>query len=327
MDRADSGRGPAGWDTYWQNTRQAAAHRSGGPQEAALGAFWSGVLGQALDRHPDLRLLDLACGNGTVTHQALEAARRSSRPLPRVCGLDRSHPALVQWQRRFAAPWAVVGDAARVPFPDRSFHLVASQFGIEYCGAAAVDEAARLVSSQGSFAAVLHLRGGGIDRECRTNLDAARGVLDSRLLVRSREAFRAAALQTQRGNRARMRRADKQLAEALHRVEQILATHGPQIAGGTLVRLHRDVVQMYRRADAYEPRQVAQWLGRMGRELSAYVERMALMAAAALDESGVAAMAERLAGLGMTVHTREALRVGGEPAAWALVCKRACDDH
>lgn len=70
-----------------------------------------------------LRLLDLACGNGRFLSQTLEAFPR----LP-ATGLDLS-PAYVEEARRRLAPWAqaelAVGLAEAQPFPDATFDAVA----------------------------------------------------------------------------------------------------------------------------------------------------------------------------------------------------------
>ena len=83
----------------------------------------------AADPRPGQRVLDVACGSGNT---ALVAARRYCE----VIGLDYV-PALVARARQRAAADGVAaefreGDAQALPFPDRSFDVVLSTFGVMF---------------------------------------------------------------------------------------------------------------------------------------------------------------------------------------------------
>jgi SAM-dependent methyltransferase len=132
VGNGDQNERAAGWDAYWRHTREAAAHKGGGPQDQVLGGFWNALFLEFLPRHPNARLLDVACGNGAVTDYALRAAQQLGRAQPVIYALDRSPPALAQWRQRFSSATGVVADAARAPFADQRFDLVASQFGVGY---------------------------------------------------------------------------------------------------------------------------------------------------------------------------------------------------
>ncbi|MSQ99569.1 MAG: methyltransferase domain-containing protein, partial [Xanthomonadales bacterium] len=150
------------WEGFWRNTREAAAYRSGAPQQAVLEQFWGDFFKRTLPMFPGARILDLACGNGAVARSAIAAARTAGLTHVMVCGLDRSDSGLVDLYRRLPSAYPVNADVLMAPFRDGVFDLVTSQFGVEYAGSSAVAEAARLVAPGGVLAAILHLQGGGI---------------------------------------------------------------------------------------------------------------------------------------------------------------------
>lgn len=89
----------------------------------------SETLCQAVDLHAGQRVLDVACGSGNV---ALAAARRYCE----VAGIDYV-PALIDRARTRAAAEGVPidfrgADAQSLPFPDGSFDVVLSQFGVMF---------------------------------------------------------------------------------------------------------------------------------------------------------------------------------------------------
>ena len=87
------------------------------------------ALVEAADPHPDQRVLDVACGSGTL---ALVAARRYCQ----VTGLDYV-PSLITraTARAEVTGYDVdfrVGDAQALPFPDDSFDVVLSVYGVQF---------------------------------------------------------------------------------------------------------------------------------------------------------------------------------------------------
>jgi ubiquinone/menaquinone biosynthesis C-methylase UbiE len=87
---------------------------------------------------PGRRVLDVACGSGNC---ALVAARRHCE----VTGVDFVPSLLDRARRRASAEGTQIdfreGDAQRLPFPDRSFDVVLSSFGVMF--AANQEQAAR----------------------------------------------------------------------------------------------------------------------------------------------------------------------------------------
>jgi SAM-dependent methyltransferase len=315
------------WDAYWQNAGLAPALRDGGPQDEALDRFWSDLLDRTLARTAESsRLLDIASGNGAVVRFALRSAERlatGSRPI--VTALDGSLSALTELHRRHSGIRCVVADAVRTPFRDGAFDIVTSQFGLEYAGPAALPEAARLVAPGGLFAAILHLRQGGIFRECATNLEAIDGFRASGLLPRFDEVYRAAwAVKQSAGPIDALREADRNLAVSVRNCEETLRRFGREVASGTLLRIYQDVGHMHARLGAYDPAEMTAWIDNMGRELDSYSGRMASMLEAALDADQVASASRELSEAGFSIRLGGVLKFGRPPVpcAWAIVADR-----
>lgn len=312
------------WDEYWRLTPEAAAHRGGGPQEEVLRRFWTAFFAETLTADSP-RMLDVACGNGAVSEMALEAASRAGRPL-QIFGLDSSLAAMRGLARRLPSVQAVLGDVRRAPFADGSFHVVASQFGLEYAGPGAMCEVARLLAPGAVMGAVLHLKGGALFRENVTNLEAMSAVVASGALPALKELFHShAALRTGRGSRPAFRRSEETLASACASVASVIRAAGSSVAGGAVARLHEDVSYLARRIDSHDAAEVARWADRALLEAESYCGRMGSMVQAAVDEAGLEALVSRAEAGGLTVRRREKLLMGAraEPAAWALLLARA----
>lgn len=91
----------SGWNEYWHRTREAAAHKAGGPQDEVLARFWASFFSEALTTATQPRMLDLACGNGAAMRHAFDASRRSNRAVS-IVGIDRSPAALAELRTRWS---------------------------------------------------------------------------------------------------------------------------------------------------------------------------------------------------------------------------------
>ena len=89
----------------------------------------SELLCEAVDLHADHRVLDVATGHGDT---ALAAARRGCD----VTGIDLAAALLTQARQRAAAEHLHVlfqeGGAEELPFPDETFDVVLSTFGVPF---------------------------------------------------------------------------------------------------------------------------------------------------------------------------------------------------
>lgn len=309
------------WDAYWKGAEHAALQSGRGPQDKALNEFWTKLFREEFPRHSAPRLLDAACGNGAVTGFARLLAGSGVV----ISCMDYSKSAVQAMEEKYPGIRGVACDATETPFDDGEFDIVASQFGLEYAGYAAFDEAARLVDTHGVVAAIIHMKKGAIFDECFTNLSAMLAIRDSNLLSLARDAF-SAGFKLAAGNAPQsvFRETDRKFAPAVETLKETLSEHGPYVAGGLIQRVGHDLAYMYQRIEAYLPQEVLDWLARTETELLAYTGRMQSMVDAALDETGIRNLSARMSASGLTVDTYDMLRMGEkkEPAAWIFVGRR-----
>jgi len=159
------GAGPAArrdaWSRYWAGGASHSCLGSYGDlYGGAIAAFWNAVFGTL---PAAARVLDLATGNGVLPRMLLERC-----PGPGVqCDAVDIAPIRPDWlaaldpadRNRVRVQGGV--DAEALPFPDASFDLVVSQYGIEYARLdRAVTEVLRVLAPAGGVAMVLHHAGG-----------------------------------------------------------------------------------------------------------------------------------------------------------------------
>ena len=94
----------------------------------ALFAQFAAKVADAAQIRPDQRVLDVACGTGILAREVSSRLGSGGR----VAGIDRS-PGMVAMARQLApaVEWHE-GVAEALPFPDRSFDRVVSQFGLMF---------------------------------------------------------------------------------------------------------------------------------------------------------------------------------------------------
>jgi SAM-dependent methyltransferase len=311
------------WDTYWQGTYNASAHKDGGPQDVALKIFWSDIISNLASKQNDIRMLDVACGNGAVTGIALKVASQKNIKLLSHC-TDYSLSAVQSVQKKYPSVKGVSSDAKYLPFQSASFDVVVSQFGIEYAGKDAFTQCAELVTHSGIFAAIVHLENGAIYKECEESLQASQKTAEIRVLELARIAFKAAYdLLDGKANRDTFVQADKNFSPAVNKMKSILIEKGKDVAGGTVYGLFNDLGHMYGDIEAYHPKDVFEWIDKMIFELEAYSARMSSMLNAAVGELELQKIIELVTNQNMSVMRKGQLSFSeGKPAAWFLVFKK-----
>ena len=310
------------WDSYWNRAGTGPAYCDDGADHPELAAFWESEITSFAERHSGRLLLDVATGNGAVVERAL-AAMGDDDPL--VTCLDNSIVAIKATRARFPGVSGVVASAAAMPFDREAFDLVTSQFGAEYAGPAAINEAAALVAPGGTLAMLVHHRGGSIYRTCSEDGRAVLSLRESRFLPLARKFFEKGFAAVRGADRAAYEKAGKMFAPAVASAEEIVSTFGADVAGGMIARLYKDVGRMHERIQYLEPGEVVAWIDAMDAEVSAYAQRLAAMMQAAIDEPAFARIRVALERAGFDVRRAEAFCPAGEPmpAAWAIVAFRS----
>lgn len=315
------------WDAYWRNAQSAAAHKDGGPQDEVLERFWKRFFNQVfLTFHANPGLLDIACGNGAVPRFALATSQSARRDINvHIYGLDESSAALQEMRKRHPVLNGIAASALHLPFTDNAFDLVTSQFGMEYAGVDVFAEATRVLNPGGVIAAVMHMQGGGIYKECEINFQAIDGFINCNLLKNFEELFREVmTTQKENQNKEQLRLLDKKFAASVTAAEEVLARWGKDVASGTLFRVYTDIGHMYGRLNAYEPDELFSWIAVMSQELDSYSGRMASMLAAALDQAGFERALARMADQGLEIRVKDNLIFGqvALPSAWVFVAEK-----
>lgn len=312
------------WEVWWRSSYEAGSEEAGGAKDPVLTAFWESLFNELLAAE-GVRLLDLGCGTGVVTGFASACADAKALTLAATC-LDPAPSALLQVKAKFPNVETLEAGAAEIPADDASFAIVVSQFGLEYAGAAAIAEAARVLAPGGTLGLVMHLREGAIDKESASTCSAINALLDTGIF----EAFRRFAeesteLRKGQGSRVGFELADRGLSPKVKAVEAILQEHGKDVAGGMIFSTYADIAHMYQRIHSYEPEEVYYWLERASGELCAFRDRMLAMRDAGLDQAGIDAMTATLAAAGITLERCDQLFLGGRDtaAAWAVVARKA----
>ena len=309
------------WDAYWHGTGDSGAYSSGGAGHPAIKDFW-GTFFQSLQQdYTKPSMLDIASGNGAVVEHALQVFGEGSAEISCV---DISESAIANIQNRFPRVNGIVADACSIPLESGGIDIVTSQFGIEYAGLEAFDEAERLLAAGGQLAFILHIQAGSIHQECARNLDAVSRVQESRFIEYAIEMFRTGFEAVRGADRAPYNQAGKQFAPAIKTLEDIMEQYGEQVADDTIVRLYSDVDKIHSEIQHYDPVEILSWLSRMDEELDAYAGRMSSMHDAALDEGTFEEICTGLLSRDFTIESAGPFVVpdSESPLAWALVARR-----
>ena len=227
-------------------------------------------------------------------------------------------------ERRFPGTVGIVADARAIPLDNGQFNLVTSQFGVEYAGLEAINEAARLVSSGGQLALMLHIEGGIVHDECSASLAAIKKLQASHFVPYAIELFETGFAAVRGADRSPYEAAGTQLAPAIQAAEAIMAEYGEGVAGDTIARLYADVGHIHSDMPKYDPDEVLEWLRTMDHELSAYAERMSSMINAAVAAAPFEQICKELESSGFTlVNAAPLIPTAESPAlAWILVATR-----
>jgi len=295
----------AGWTDYW--------HKEGvggevfvGPQNQrneSLGNFWRETLGALA---PDTRLLDIACGAGSVF-----AALPGDHGLE-LHGSDVSSQALKLLRSRIGDVTCSQSSATNLDYPNQHFGMVVSQFGLEYAGLEAFHEAGRVIAPQGAFAFLCHCEGGYVDKRTSSQLAGAQAARSSQFALKAAQLVRAMfALEPTAVKRSA---AEFQKSEVL--VRNAIAKH-PE---GIHTHLYQGFRQLYSNYKKYALDDILKWLADVSSEIEMTVARLSQMQSAMLNETRMREALAQLSAAGLEVNEPEAIKLDEHdaPLAWHL---------
>lgn len=319
--KSDPMRTEKDWDAYWHGTAGVSAYSSGGVSHPAIKAFWMDFFQQTKGSITEPEMIDIASGNGAIIDYALEVFE--TNPINISC-IDISESAIGNIRERFPSVHCVVSDARSIPMDSGRFDIVSSQFGVEYAGLEAIDEAVRLLAEGGQLALLLHSRNGSIYDECATNLDAISRVQECGFVPLAIEMFRTGFAAVRGADRAPYDAAATQLAPAVAILEGIMRKHGEHVADDTIVRLYNDVGRIHSEIVQYDADEILHWLSQMSGELETYAGRMSSMCQSAIDRASFEKICDGLSARQCKIQLAGPLLAPGDelPLAWALKVSR-----
>lgn len=314
---------PDHWENYWggagagNDPRDAAV--TGAGRSEAFQTAWRSFFSQApASGNSALRVIDLACGAGVVTEIAAAALPRDALAQTVFAGADYALSAVRQFPKRFdskaGGAFGIVADAERLPFAASSFDIAVSQFGLEYAGLNAFDEAGRLVAPGGQIMCVAHYRNGAIEDECSENARITEEILKSGVFDKMRVLFTDIANTDAVG----------QVRKTLRQLSAVAEASPPSAGLALLGRLGTDLTRLLERRAAFEPREILTWLETNKAETSMYRDRMRAMIGAALDVAQVRDIMQSWSAAGLETDEPEPMSVDPKtpPSAWRLCARR-----
>lgn len=297
------------WTDYWQRGDLTTLNHFRDGYSGELAEFWHAQVERLED---GARVVDLATGNGAVPMVLLQHARTLGLRLE-LEGVDVADIDPVAHAGR-RADW--LADLATIRFhpgkplertglPEAHYHLVTSQYGIEYGDLdQAVDEIARLLRPGGRFAAIVHSTDSNVARSAR-RLDELLDLLLRHLDIPGRMRALLARVGEARDDSDLTRllsqpengRAYDDLMSALARAE-VVAREDEERAG-TLYGFATRLLAPLGAALSHSPEEKLAMVAdveRVSRNLSG---RMQDLLGAALDRDGQKSFADRLARAGL----------------------------
>jgi SAM-dependent methyltransferase len=305
--KALAGNPPAGtpsrsgelWGDYWIDAglHGCTAHFPEAVQHE-VAARWRALFATLPD---GASLLDIGCGRGALLDLAGAAGALARGVTAR--GVDLA-PATTLGGEGFEILGGI--DAAALPFADRSFDCVVSQFGIEYAGfERALAEAARV--SRGQLVVLSHAAEGVVTEQAAEQAAQIDELLGARRL----------------GDRLRAAQAEDRLADVLATLRgELAAMIGDATNTGILDQLYVGFGELGRVAGRMPPAERVAAIEFMVAQLRRHRVRMAALATAALRGAAAEAATATLTAAGFDATMSPLLSGGGDIVGYWLAARR-----
>lgn len=305
------------WDRYWQFDRIASCFDDAGAHnyDEVVSGGWRDFFGSL---PAGSAILDLCTGNGAIAIMAAEASARLGRGFA-VTAVDRAAIDPRRYVTRHREALAAIDfrpgtDAAALPFAERSFGAVVSQYGIEYTDLPrSAAELARVVAPEGRVRLVVHAAEGKVAEVSRRAIAEADFMLDEvRLSDAARACFvaTAAAERTSPGSpearteaRARLTAFEGALRQVGERIPAAADPANLRNAGATLL-------DAFNRRGTLALEELIAVADRVKIENEAHRGRLAALVASALSAEQAGDLATRLRGHGAATAATAPLHAG-----------------
>lgn len=297
------------WDRYWQSDRIASCFDGAGASnyDDSVSAGWRDFFSGLPDA---ARIIDLCTGNGAIAVMAAAIGMKSGKAfeITAVDQADIDPPSYVSRHRDELAAVHFVGgtEVEGLPFPNDSFDVAISQYGLEYSNLdRAIPEMTRVLAPRGQVRLVVHAADGVVAANARAIIAEADLLIhDIDLIGSSRRCFEAVA-SVERGDgsdaaRTEAKQAFQAFREALKRTGAHVAHASDKMmfhnSGGVML----DAFQARHRV-GYDA--VFAKVDTVEGEILAHRGRLQALVDSALDRAGVEALTNRLRDAG-AVETR-----------------------
>ncbi|MFK8029704.1 MAG: class I SAM-dependent methyltransferase [Gammaproteobacteria bacterium] len=296
------------WNDYWNNDGAKGEVFVGadGSAHPRIAAWWHSHFEHA----PSGDIVDLACGAGSVF------AHLPDHHKYRLFGADISAEALEIMRQRVPGVTTTVCSADNLPYEDGQFDVVCSQFGVEYAGLKAFEEAARILKPGGKLFILCHYENGYIDARNRAHLEQARTLVSSDFIAKALNLIDA----TYAGDQDKLNKAIAEFSPA----EQTLSQACSALSEGIHLHLYAGFRQLYERRAQYDQADIENWLRDMDKDVEHNILRLEHMCRAASDDRTMQDVVARLEASGCSHVQHEPLtfKEHSQPVAWALTLTR-----
>jgi SAM-dependent methyltransferase len=297
------------WSRYWQRGQNDECLL----QAFSLAATWRNFLSGFAD---GARLLDLATGAGDAAAFAANAAHRLGRrfEIDAVDAASLPQP-LADSMRADGVRLMGDIDVAALPFEDRSYDGVFSQFGIEYGRRPnAFREAARVLRANGRGLFIMHHQQSVITRSCAVRLARHREVVGAMQCFAAAKQFFTSRLLG--GSPASLQQAEARFRNEVTVLRRRLGSPPSDPNLVPTVSFLSEIAVMPAR---YDPADALRRVEFAQEEIASWRLRQEAQQAAALDSAALDSICEWLAQSGLETEPPEILHDGeGEIAAWVL---------
>ena len=314
------------WDKYWSGVGNNGAFSDGGVNHPAINGFWLHYFqeqSQQTNVSDVFNVVDIASGNGALSELVSNVIPSNQLSLTSV---DLSESAIAQLTQRFPFVKGIVADATDIPLGEGTADLVISQFGAEYAGEKAIEEACRIAKSDGTLLLMMHCENGSIYQESETNRTVLKRIADSKLVPTAKQFFHLRSVMKSAEEKAEFDLVAKAFNTAIGELENIMTENGKDAAAGFVFKLYNDLATIHEEFTRYNPEEVIAWLDTMQGEIAAYQRRMEAMLHAALSAKQFEEMKEIIENRGFGISVADKLYSPNDnrPLAWVLVATRRC---
>ncbi len=298
------------WSEYWNNQGVSGEVfvNEAGDRHPRLASYWQTQLSGL---HATSKIIDLACGAGSIFADLGESNSYT------LVGADLSMDALQLLRQRLPSAYVVACSASQLPFPDNSFDLVVSQFGIEYAGLPSFVDAGNLVTSGGRIAILCHLEDSSIHNRNRRLLAGAQKIIETDFVTKAISFVEAVF-----ANRGELVQEPRNAFESAESEVSEMLKHHPE---GIHSHLYFGFKKLFDRRAHYDISDITNWLEAMQLDVKKNIRRLTQTGDAASSEEDVKQVCREFSKLGLRKIGYSPFSISGNdlPIAWSITAERA----